>query len=308
MSLLLACIVATFSTCLAGGPLYGAAYTPYRQYGACPEEWQVYEDLQMVMSVTKRVRMYSMECQVVNRIVLQYATEGKLELLLGVWIDNRSRDQGEVEDLMSALREYPWAKINGIVVGNEVMYRNTLHPSSLAGRIYEVRHRVRALGEETGSEILKTTPIYAVEAFPHPEVVAASDCLGVNVHPFYVPDLPNYGSADEMAEGAVVMATKVMDLFKGMYPGKPLVVTEIGWPTSSSYGSALDKHTGSMDIATKFMWKWKHHAEINNIPYYYFEIFDSPWRHPLFPSDSAEMSDFNFGLYYADRRTPKWHM
>lgn len=289
----------------ANGLLFGAAYTPYRHFGACPDESQVYEDMGRVMGVTHRVRLYSTECAAVNRILLRYASEGKLEILMGVWIDNRSRDQGEIDDLITALREFPHARLTGIVVGNEVMYRNTASSSQLAGRIYEVRHKVRALGAETGSEVLKTTPVYAVEAYPNAQLVAASDALGVNIHPFYVPDLPNIWDPDQMADAALEMATKVMNLFKTMYPWKPLVVTEIGWPTSSSYS---DKHVGNVAIATAFMWKWKYHAEINNIPYYYFEVFDSPWRHPLFPSDNPSMSDFNFGLFYPDRKTPKWGM
>jgi len=92
---------------------------------------------------TNRVRIYSTECQNVNKILLKHSSEGRLSILFGVWLDNRSTDQQEVDFLIEALKQFPNANIEGVAVGNEVLYRNSMAKSQLLGRVAEVRNKVR---------------------------------------------------------------------------------------------------------------------------------------------------------------------
>lgn len=124
------------------GLLHGVAYTPYRTYGACPSEEEVKEDLSHILKYTKRIRIYSMECDNVNRVLLNYATDSDVSLLLGVWLDNKDQDEQEIDNLMSALKEFPNAKLDGISVGNEVLYRQTMSSGQVAQRIIEVKYKV----------------------------------------------------------------------------------------------------------------------------------------------------------------------
>lgn len=57
-------------------------------------------------------------------------------------MDNRSTDQQEVDFLIEALKQFPNAKIEGVAVGNEVLYRNSMAKSQLLGRVAEVRNKV----------------------------------------------------------------------------------------------------------------------------------------------------------------------
>jgi len=238
----------------------------------------------------------------VNKILLRHASEGHFSVLLGVYLDNRPTDQQEVDFLIEALREYPFADIAGIVVGNEVMYRNTLPKSVLIQRIYEVRSRVRSLAMETGSSSLTTVPVYAVEIFPDPEILEASDVMGLNIHPFYRPDLVDNADPEIMSDNILEIAKQQIDLYRNMMPGKTIVVTEIGWPTQSDY---TEMHRGDTTTAIRFMHKFTDYCAATGIFYYWFEAFDSPWKKPMYPTNQASMSEFNFGLYYSDRVTPK---
>jgi len=289
-------------SCVRGGKMFGLCYTPYRVFGVCPTDAEVEADVQILMHHTSRVRVYSTECINVNKILLRHASQGDFSILLGVYLDNRPTDQQEVDFLIEALREYPYADIAGIVVGNEVLYRNTLPKSFLIQRIQEVRGKVRALAQETGSETLRTTPIYAVEIFPDPDIAAVSDVLGLNIHPFYRPDLVDSADPEIMSDNILEVAKEQIALYSNMMPEKTVVVTEIGWPTQSD---PTEMHHGDSTTAIKFLHKFTDYCEAAGIFYYWFEAFDSPWKKPMFPTNQATMSEFNFGMYYSDRVTPK---
>lgn len=62
---------------------------------------------------------------------------------MGLWIDgNPTRDAKEAQDLYLFLRKYPNARLSGIAVGNEVLYRQTMHPDALAQKVSEVKAMV----------------------------------------------------------------------------------------------------------------------------------------------------------------------
>lgn len=110
--------------------------------------------------------------------------------------------------------------------------------------------QVRQLGYELGSSMLQNVPIFGVEAVPHPAVVAASDAVAVNIHPFFHYHLPNPQDPYEMATLALQGAKEVLNSYRAMFPGKRLIITEIGWPTSSE-GHEL--HSGKMETTKAFM-------------------------------------------------------
>ena len=219
-------------------------------FGVCPTDAEVEADVEILLRHTTRVRIYSTECQNVNKILLKHSAMGRMSVLFGVYLDNRPTDQQEVDFLIEALQSYPNAKIEGVVVGNEVMYRNTLHQQTLIQRIHEVRGKVRAVGYATGNPSYQTAPVYAVEIFPIPEIGAASDMLGLNIHPFYRPDLQNHPDPEIMSDRILKAAIEQIELYQSLMPSKPIIVTEIGWPTQSD---ASELHRGNPLVALKFM-------------------------------------------------------
>lgn len=84
-----------------------------------------------------------MGCMTVNRVFLKHASEGRLSVLLGVWIDGAEQDQEEINKLMTVLAEYPQANIAGIAVGNEVAFRETMTQPDLIRTVLNVRDEVK---------------------------------------------------------------------------------------------------------------------------------------------------------------------
>jgi len=127
--------------------LYGLAYSPYRRFGHCPTPQELSQDNVIALTHTQRIRLYSTECHYLNDVFLRAASAGhgsNFEVLLGLWIDrDAARNAKEIQDLYHFLRRYPNARLSGIAVGNEVLYRRAMHPTSLARMVSEVRTTVR---------------------------------------------------------------------------------------------------------------------------------------------------------------------
>ena len=88
--------------------------------GVCRTPEELEEDVGLMLQHTNRIRLYSTECPDVMHGLLKKASEGQLSLLLGVWMENNQRDHAELDMLMKYLEQYPYAALEGIVIGNEV--------------------------------------------------------------------------------------------------------------------------------------------------------------------------------------------
>lgn len=77
------------------------------------------------------------------------------------------------------------------------------------------------------------------------------------------------------------------------YPNKPVIITELGWPTSSDFDLSytnVENHIAYI----KGIDQW---ARENEVLVYYFEAFDEPWKGGNNPVEPEK----HWGLYYVDR-------
>lgn len=91
-----------------------------------------------------------------------------------------------------------------------------------------------------------------MEETPNSGVVGVSDAVGVNIHPYYDVTLQKASDPDEFARVAVERFAFKLNFHQAKFPGKQLVVTEVGWPTSSD-PYAGDYQTGSQILQLKFI-------------------------------------------------------
>ena len=91
-----------------------------------------------------------------------------------------------------------------------------------------------------------------------------------------------------------------MDNYQGvarLYPGKPVVITEAGWATSSN-GRGIDPENSSEEwqaIYYEDLMAWTRHAGILT---FVFEAFDEPWKGSPDPLEPEK----HWGLFTVDRR------
>jgi len=181
-------------------------------------------------------------------------------LLLGLWASaGQSGIDNEIAALTAAISQYGTAFTNliaGISIGSEDLYRNSptgaksnagpgLNPDDLVNFISQVRSAISGTAAASA-------PIGHVDTWndwtnsSNSAVISAVDFIGVDAYPYYQTrqgnDISNAQNLFTSAYNAVV----------GVAGGKPVWVTETGWPVAS--GTTEDQAVASYDNAQAY-WK-----------------------------------------------------
>jgi len=135
----------------------GMDYTPLdAQYPGCGcTQSNITADVAILSQLTNKIRLYGTDCQQAT-MVLNAIQDLKVDLtvFLGVWVDTNSTTlQRQLSDMYSILNKYPVNLIDGIAVGNEVLFRQDKTESELITLIQQVRQNVTAMN------LSKTLPI-----------------------------------------------------------------------------------------------------------------------------------------------------
>eukprot|EP00210_Caulerpa_lentillifera_P008375 g7987.t1 len=262
--------------------------------GVCRTVEELNEDVALILQHTRRIRLYSMECPDVMDALLTKASNGELSLLLGVWIENSPRDVKEMDLLMSYLKKYPTASIEGVVIGNEVIFKHQGNGAFMAAKVMEAKHKIGGLAFHTRNPTLGTIKVFSVEETPDTSVVGVSDAVGVNIHPYYDVTLEKAGDPTAFAKIAVERFALKLDYYKAKFPGRELIVTEVGWPTSSD-PYAGDYQHGSESLQLQFILAFLKYTTAHPVNYYWFEFKNADWK--KFGYNSHSYSEYHFGIY-----------
>ncbi|KEF54485.1 murein transglycosylase [Exophiala aquamarina CBS 119918] len=189
-------------------------------------------------------RLYTtIQCGTTNEPIsaIQAAIDTDTSLLLGLWASaGDTIFDNEIAALSSAVAQYGSAftdRIIGISVGSEDLYRSS--PQGIANEagvgvdsatIVRYINRVKDLASQT--PLLQGKSIGHVDtwtAWVLPEnapVANAVDWLGYNSFPYFEDTLPN------SIEDAESVFFNALGATEGVSGGKPVWVTETGWPHS----------------------------------------------------------------------------
>jgi exo-beta-1,3-glucanase (GH17 family) len=85
-----------------------------------------------------------------------------------------------------------------------------------------------------------------------------------------------------------------------LYPGKPVVITEAGWATSSN-GRGIQPHNTSQDLQEVYLRELMQWTDETGILCFVFEAFDEPWKGSTDPLEPEK----HWGLFTVDRRPKK---
>ncbi len=244
-----------------------------------PTEAEIDQDLALLENKVHAVRTYS----VLNNLhkVPELAAKHNLNVTLGAWIGSDfERNRQEIETLLQISNQNN-PKIVRVMVGNEVLFRNEISVPQLIDYIREVKKRT-------------WRPVSTSESFDiwlaHPELVAEVDFIGAHILPYW------NGIAVEDAVDFVF--EKLYELQKA-YPKKPIVITEVGWPSD---GQPFRHATASRTNQAIFLREFLNRAAEQKLAYYIVEAFDQPWKMSIEGSAGAY-----WGIFNADRQ-PKYPM
>src|SRR5713101_4119267 len=284
------------------GILNSVSYSPFTTAvhpdleGSRPPEERIRAELKAIAPYTRAIRLYSSTGGVEQ--VPKIAAEFGLKVTLGIWLDksdrrsekdprpefdrdckNRlerdmsgvlnvrctSRNIREITSALDLLRKN--RNVNGIMVGNETLFRRDMTADQLAEVVKRVKREVAgAVPVSTGeiySELLETNKGGSLVA---EKLISKVDFIAAHV-------LPYWGRVP--AEGAVDEAVRVYDLLRKTFPGKHIVIAEFGWPSSGyNRGGAIPGKFEQAGIMRTFVAR----AQARGIDYNLIEAYDQPWK------------------------------
>ncbi|MBI2994382.1 MAG: glycosyltransferase [Gammaproteobacteria bacterium] len=241
--------------------LQGIAFSPFRLgQDATMESWPSVEeidaDLALLAGKAHAVRTYSTDGPLAE--VPRLAKQHHLNVMLGAWLDRRlDHNEREIQNLIR-LAEY--RNVVRLVVGNEALLRGDVPLETLIRYL----DRVRAA---------KLRPVSTAETWHTwmrtPQLAEHVDYIAVHILPYWegVP-----------VEQAVQYVARRIDELKARFPGKPIVISEVGWPSGGRTRVSAEASTANQAM---FLRRFLRFASEEKYTYYVLEAFDQPWKRTL---------------------------
>ncbi|WP_241666770.1 glycosyltransferase [Muricoccus nepalensis] len=267
------------------GQVNGLAFAPYQRGQSAegtnwPTAEQIEGDLRRVAPMTRHIRTYAAHGGMERIPEIAWSTGLDLKVTLGSWLDRRlDRNAAELRRLVQVARES--RNVERVLVGNEAVLRGDVTPAQMVGYIEQVRRQVRQ-------------PVSTAEPWhvwmDHPELGNAVDYITIHLLPYW-EGLP--------VEDALRFIMEKYDAVRARFPGKRVVIGEVGWPSD---GVAQGAARASRVNQALFMRSFFTIAEQRGLEYFVMEAFDQPWK-VSFEGRAAG----HWGMYDLDR-AQKWPM
>jgi len=260
----------------------GFALSPYQPgQDAIKEDYptreQIAHDLDILKDKAQSIRTYTVSESI--GLVPELAAERGLNVALGVWIDARAeRDDKELDKAIALAKTH--RNVVRVIVGNESVLRGDLPYDQFLKFLDKAREQIEQ-------------PISTAEPWhvwlKHPDLVDHVDYITVHL-------LPYWEGID--VEKAVNFSIAKYREVQARFPGKPVVIGEVGWPSN---GRTREKAVASASNEALFLRRFLAWAEKHpETAYYIEEAFDQPWKGQAEGAVGAY-----WGVYDANRR-PKF--
>ncbi|MHB1304610.1 MAG: glycosyltransferase family 2 protein [Acidiphilium sp.] len=265
------------------GEIGGFAFSPFHagespQSKVYPSVAQIKSDLALVAKKTHDIRTYTVEGDLGQIPAL--AAPYHLNVTLGAWLDQHPKaNAAELKKVVKVANANP--DVKSVMVGNEVILRRNLTVPELAADIAYVKSRVHV-------------PVSTAEPWHtwlhHPELAKSVDFITVHLLPYWegVPE-----------KTAVQYALHRLHQVQRAFPGKKVVIGEIGWPSD---GIDIGGARASRVLQAKFMRDFFNVAQKQHLQYFVMEAFDQPWK------TSFEGRAAGYWGMWSLSRQPKWSL
>src|SRR5436309_1970091 len=241
------------------GILPSVSYAPFEgtahpDVDNIPSVEKIRADLKKLSTITRAIRLYSSTGGV--ELVPPIAAEFGLKVTVGAWIDkNADRNKREIEAAISLAKRN--SNVNGIVVGNETIFRGEQKIDDLIELIKQVKKSVNVP--------VTTGEIWNIWR-DNPELASSVDFIAAHVLPYW----ENFTSKQ-----AVDQAVAMFQLLRDQFPGKRIVIAEFGWP-SAGY-NLRNAEPGPFEQASVLR-NFVTRAEAIGMDYNIVEAIDQPWK------------------------------
>ncbi|WP_110968263.1 glycosyltransferase [Pseudomonas huaxiensis] len=256
----------------------GFSYSPFRlgqspQKGQYPTEAELREDLEQLSKLTDSIRIYTVEGTQAE--IPRLAEEFGLRVTLGVWISpDQERNEREIQKAIELANTS--RSVVRVMVGNEALFREEITPEALIQYLDRVRAAVKV-------------PVTTSEQWhiwkDHPELAKHVDLVAAHILPYweFIP----------MKDAGQFVLDRARDL-KHLFPRKPLLLSEVGWPSNGRMRGGADATQADQAIYLRTLVN-----KLNRQGYNYFviEAYDQPWK----ASDEGSVGAY-WGVFNAARQ------
>ncbi|MEO8011924.1 MAG: glycosyltransferase, partial [Dokdonella sp.] len=255
------------------GRVEGFAFSAFQRYqdptkGLFPSESELAADIRLMSRYAKRLRTYSsIESPQIPRIADFYG----MEVMMGAWLDRRlQKNEEEIEGLIALSRKH--ANVTRAMIGNESILRGDLTVDQLIGYLDRARAQLRI-------PVSTAEPFFVWER--NPKLVRHVDFISVHLLPYW-EHIPR--------KDAINFTLGQFNRLKELYPDKPVIIGEIGWPSN---GDRKTYAQPSIANEAQFLREWFEVAERERIDYYIMEAIDQPWKEAMGGRAEAYWGVFN---------------
>jgi exo-beta-1,3-glucanase (GH17 family)/cellulose synthase/poly-beta-1,6-N-acetylglucosamine synthase-like glycosyltransferase len=241
------------------GLLTSVSYAPFEgsahpDVDNIPTAENIRSDMKALSRLTRAIRLYSSTGGV--ELVPPIANEFGLKVMVGAWIDKHV-ERNEREMLAAIDLAKHNSNVNGIVVGNETIYRGDQKVSDLIKLIQRVKGSVNV--PVTTGEIWNIW-------LEHPELASSVDFIAAHILPYW-----EGFSSKQAVDQALIIYQKLRDAF----PGKRIVIAEFGWPSAGYNLRNADPGPFQQAVTLRnFVTK----AQSIGMEYNIVEAIDQPWK------------------------------
>ncbi|KAF1310473.1 beta-(1-3)-glucosyl transferase [Pseudomonas sp. SG-MS2] len=256
----------------------GFSYSPFRlgespQKGQYPSDAEMRQDLEQMNKLTDSIRIYTVEGTQAD--IPQLAEELGLRVTLGIWIspdlERNEREIATAIELANTSRS-----VVRVVVGNEALFREEVTPEALIQYLDRVRAAVKV-------------PVTTSEQWhiwkEHPELAKHVDLIAAHILPYweFVP----------MKDSVEFVLDRAREL-KQQFPRKPLLLSEVGWPSNGRMRGGADATQADQAIYLRTLVNTLNRRGYN---YFVIEAYDQPWK----ASDEGSVGAY-WGVFNAERQ------
>ncbi|KAI1778731.1 glycoside hydrolase family 17 protein [Hypoxylon cercidicola] len=281
----------------------GVDYTPINvQYPDCvknpPSQNNVTRDVAVLSQLTNTIRLYGTDCnqtEMTIHALKQLKLDKDMKIWLGVWQDgNDVTNERQLSKMWNILDQYGADPFKGLIVGNEILFREQMNATQLGDLLDSVRSNLSLHDWDL--------PVATSDLGDNWDAQLAniSDYIMGNIHPFFA----GVNAKDAASWTWEFWHNKAQGFFKP--EAEKNVISEIGWPTQGGTECGSDSVTdcpngsvAGVDELNTLMENWVCQALENSTNYFWFELFDEPWK-ISFDTPGKEWED-HWGLMDVNR-------
>ncbi|MCF6761662.1 glycosyltransferase [Pseudomonas fragi] len=256
----------------------GFSYSPFQQ-GQYPQKDQyptddeMRRDLEIISKLTDNIRTYSVDGTLGD--IPKLAEEFGLRVTIGIWISpDLERNEREIQKAIELANNS--RSVVRVVVGNEALFREEITPEELIVLLDRVRAAVKV-------------PVTTSEQWhiweKYPQLAKHVDLIAAHILPYW-----EFIPVDKAGE---FVLDRARDL-KKLFPKKPLLLSEVGWPSNGRMRGGADATPADQAIYLRTLVNTLNRRGYN---YFVIEAFDQPWK----ASDEGSVGAY-WGVYNAARQ------